>query len=244
MIEKISYINVYDKVKENGEKYRHVIDPLYSKGTEEHDLGDGCSLRVNTYERVMEMWGTNRPVQAVLCQLFREGRQVTSFFQYGDARTAHVARVVRHSSGREYFLFKEDLYGLSVMDLADGRCVRYIPEGYRHKPEYLYGESLIVTGIHYHPASDLIALDGCYWAGPGEVYVFDFSDPFIHEGREYRPCFFSLRERFDSDYDEGTNIDFAAWEGDRLLCSCDGERVSVAIDDIRNCITERQNNSQ
>ena len=64
---------------------------------------------------------------------------------------------------------------ISYLDLDTLEVYNYIPEGYQHDCEILLGESFIITDIHYDRESGLIAYGGCYWAGPPNVMVGDFS---------------------------------------------------------------------
>lgn len=77
-----------------------------------------------------------------------------------------------HSNGREYFLFKQELYGYSVMDIQSGEVVHYVPQ-----KSFLGGETFIWTNVLYCPNNNLLVVDGCYWAAPYGNEFYDFSDP-------------------------------------------------------------------
>ena len=104
----------------------------------------------------------------------------------------------------------------------------YIPEGYQHDRSYPCGESFIITDIHYNAEADLIAFGGCYWAGPSEVMVGDFSHP-MH----YDPHYFNVHYIIDPTYDDCCDVDFVGWEDGVLHCKGDGKPFSVAVEVIR-----------
>jgi len=81
--------------------------------------------------------------------------------EYICLNTNSLCALIAHSNGRKYFVYKEDLYGYSVLDIMSNDTFRYIPaESFRG------GETFIITGISYNPTKNIMAATGCYWAYP------------------------------------------------------------------------------
>ncbi|MHC1782473.1 MAG: hypothetical protein AB9891_06885 [Anaerolineaceae bacterium] len=78
---------------------------------------------------------------------------------------------VQHPNGNEYLLCGEDYQGYSVLNLNTGNYMTYFPEeGYQ-------GVGFCWTDVHPSPDGLVLAVDGCYWACPYELVVFDFRNP-------------------------------------------------------------------
>lgn len=80
--------------------------------------------------------------------------------------------LVEHQNEQEYLLFNIDLYGYSVLKLGTGEAVHYIPE-----KSFRGGETFIWVDAIYCKVSNLLVANGCYWAAPSGIEVYDFSDP-------------------------------------------------------------------
>lgn len=146
-----------------------------------------------------------------VCELTKNGEHVFSFkCTYNHACV--YKGLVYHSNCHKYLPFQVDLYGISYLDLDSGEVYNYIPEGYPHDIDAYCGESFIITAIHYDHPSNLIAYGGCYWAGPSEVMVGDFSEPL-----NYDPHLISICEIIDSENDECNDLDFVRFEDGKLI---------------------------
>jgi hypothetical protein len=78
---------------------------------------------------------------------------------------------VAHPNGNEYLLCGEDYQGYSVINLTQATQAVYFPErGYD-------GGGFCWTAVHPAPDGLVLAMDGCYWACPYDLVLFDFSDP-------------------------------------------------------------------
>ena len=117
----------------------------------------------------------------------------------------------------------------------------YVPRGHDNSYGAPNGESFIVTKVLYDPASDLVAYEGCYWAGPSEVMVGKLDDPL-----NFDPHLISINKILDPENDECYDIDFAGWDGDGITVKViGGERTGTAklsFDDLKKA-AETQNKS-
>ena len=72
---------------------------------------------------------------------------------------AEFFSLIRHANDKFYLVFRQDLYGYSVLDLASAQIMRFVPDA------WLDGkESFIWDGVHYLRGWDALAARGCYWA--------------------------------------------------------------------------------
>lgn len=78
---------------------------------------------------------------------------------------------VQHANGNEYLLCGEDYQGYSVINLTAGTYTAYFPEqGHQ-------GWGFCWTEAYSSPDTLVLAVDGCYWACPYDVVLYDFRDP-------------------------------------------------------------------
>lgn len=62
-------------------------------------------------------------------------------------------------------VFRRDLYGYSVYEVESGREMHYIPS---------QAGTFIWTDANYDFQSNLLAVEGCFWASTYSVIVLDF----------------------------------------------------------------------
>lgn len=97
-----------------------------------------------------------------------------------------------HANGHDYLLCGEDYQGYTVVELDTGRrndlLPESVPKSYTYKEKdgtektgvvdmYPNGYGFCWAGIHPSPDRRVIAVEGCYWAAPYEVVLYDFSEP-------------------------------------------------------------------
>lgn len=68
--------------------------------------------------------------------------------------------------GKEYLLCSEDYEGQGVLDPSSGRYESYSED-----------DGFIWVDFHLSPDGNFLAIDGCHWACPNQVVIYDFSDP-------------------------------------------------------------------
>ncbi len=116
-------------------------------------------------------------------------------------------QLIKHSNGREYLVFRQDLYGYSVLDIAKGEIMQYFPESSLNG-----GETFIWVGIDYNPLNDLLAVSGCFWVCPFSVQLCTFADPMLDMQTQL-----NIQAFFKDGYDLYDDIDFERWDGTDLL---------------------------
>lgn len=231
--EGMSYRNVYGTERYNQymESQKYVLNEEYFTGKEQFDLPEGFAIEIETYKD-MEDVGTYFVNMAFLqkCTIIRNGQTVYEYLcTYDHAVT--FREFIYHKNGHRYYPFHINLYGISYLDVDTLDVYNYIPEGYQHDSDYLFGESFIITDIHYDQDSDLIAYGGCYWAGPSNVMVGDFSClpncgyPLVN-----------MQDLIDPDYDQYEELDFESWNRGKLWLKCEGVSTSLDIDIIKSNI--------
>lgn len=228
----MSYRNLYGTPEYDAylEAQKYVLSESYFTGKEQVSLPEGFSLELETYSHTEDM-GTYSVKAAFLqkCAIRRDGQTVYEYLcTYGHAP---FREFIYHESGHRYYPFHINLYGISYIDVDTLEAYNYIPEGYQHDSEYLFGESFIITDIHYDPDSGLTAYGGCFWAGPGNVMVGDFSCP--------RDCGYPLEDMqklIDPYYDQYDELGFECWNKEKLWLKCESVLVSVDIDKIKGLL--------
>lgn len=227
---RFSYKNVYgtDDYNKFIDKQLYLIDDKFLSETENYELSDGFFLEINTYEEEKMKSHIVAIVTAQKVTLKNADRTIYEYYCFYD-HIKPFTEIIHHKNGHRYYPFHIDLYGISFLDVDTLEAYNYIPEGCQHNCEYPYGESFIITDIHYDIESNLIAYGGCYWAFPFDVMVGDFSDPL-----NFNPYLMSLNDTKYDYYD----IDFKEWKNNRLYVSCDKKEKSLSAEELRNMINE------
>ena len=120
------------------------------------------------------------------------------------------ADLISHANGKHYLVFREDLYGYSVLEVETKQTVHYFPDRSWEKG----WETFIWTGARYDPRTDLLAVSGCFWACPNGTLLLDFSDPLEEQDWE---VWLDVQDVVDPDYDIYDDIDLERFGEDGLL---------------------------
>lgn len=123
---------------------------------------------------------------------------------------AEFFSLIRHANGKFYLVFRQDLYGYSVLELDRGRIMRFVPDVWT-----LGKESFIFSGVHYLRGWDALAVDDCYWAAPNGVHLVSFAEPMSEEQR-----YADVLDCMQGGYDIYEQADFAGFEGNELSLKC------------------------
>ena len=116
--------------------------------------------------------------------------------------------LISHANGNHYLIFREDLYGYSVLEVETGETLHYIPEKSWPLDGRMGKETFIWTNADYDPKTNLLAVWGCYWACPGSMVVLDFSHP-LEEQDSGR--WVEMHELIDPEYDLFDDIRMVNW---------------------------------
>jgi len=123
---------------------------------------------------------------------------------------AEFFSLIRHANGKFYLVFRQDLYGYSVLDLASAQIMRFVPDAWT-----LGKESFIWGGVHYLRGWNALTVDGCYWAAPHGVHLVSFAEPMSEEQR-----YVDVLDCIRGGYDIYEQADFAGFEGNKLSLKC------------------------
>lgn len=123
---------------------------------------------------------------------------------------AEFFSLIRHANGKFYLVFRQDLYGYSVLELDRGRMMRFVPDAWT-----LGKESFIFSGACYLRGWDTLTVSGCYWGAPNGVHLVSFAEPMSEEQR-YADVLDCIR----GGYDIYEQADFAGFEGNELSLKC------------------------
>ena len=123
---------------------------------------------------------------------------------------AEFFSLIRHANGKFYLVFRQDLYGYSVLDLASAQIMRFVPDAWT-----LGKESFILSGARYLRDWDALAVSGCYWGAPDGVHLVSFAEPMSEEQR-----YIDVLDCIQGGYDIYEQADFASFEGNELSLKC------------------------
>ncbi len=76
-----------------------------------------------------------------------------------------------HANGHDYLIGGEDYQGQTIIELDTGAKRGLLPEEAKEGHGFCWG------GYTYSPETQLLLVDGCFWACPYEYRFYDFSDP-------------------------------------------------------------------
>lgn len=232
----MSYRNIYgtEEYQKYTDELSYIEDEKYFDESEIIELPDGYSLEVKSYANIEEKekgYAVNHG-RIDKCRLEKSGETIYEFRSYYN-HPCKFKEFIDHSNGHRYFPFHIDLYGISYLDLDTRQVFHYLPEGRSHDCDSLFGESFIITDIHYDRESDLIAYGGCFWACPNGVMVGRFSDPL-----NFDPHLVDIHTYFDPEYDEVDDVDFKEWRDGRLYVMCDKQEKSISVQELIDLINK------
>lgn len=160
--------------------YDGIFNEKYFNEESETLLTKGYSLTVRYFEKETLM-PDSKITRVYSCShsvLYNGGEEVFSFDCIDSAYLEESAAVFT-VKGEDYFFFKEDLYGYSVLCLRDKAVMHYIPEGYKPLVSKYsgLGESFIITDFTFFEEYSFALCVGCFWGYPYDVFICDLSEP-------------------------------------------------------------------
>ena len=182
--------------QEKFKSYDKLFNPEFLQNKEERKLSEKYTIIICEYAGKINNLNL-RGSQNILMY----NKEVISQWNSID-NNADFYQIINHSNGKDYLIFRQDLYGYSVLDLETKEIMQFFPEKSLHG-----GETFIWTGVNYNPYSNVLAVSGCYWACPYSVHLFTFDDPMNPSQK-----FVDMIECFDGDYDVYDDVDFIRWE--------------------------------
>ena len=144
------------------------------------------------------------------CKLLRNKELIFEWTNYYSKSLLH--KIINHNNGKRYFIYNEDLYGYSVVDLDSKEHINYIPyESYLSPSSNQYKDTFIFCDAFYNKYNSKIAIEGCIWAAPYSIIVFDFKNPLdIKTIKEWKDV-------QDIESTEYHDIDFFKWKQNNLI---------------------------
>jgi hypothetical protein len=153
---------------------------------------------------------------------------------------------VSHDNGFDYLLCGEDYQGYTTVNLTKQETFTHFPdEGYD-------GSGFCWSAAFPSPDSSILAVDGCYWACPYELVLYDFTQPDILPYKELKridsladcggwkdKCTFiltrdvELRKSDGKPYGELTEDEQELLDADYSLLESTKVPVEIDISDIR-----------
>ena len=197
---------------------------MFDEPEREKELESGYLVRYYYYADEENCKPGYAPVDGEICRLFKDDNLI---FEWKNTDGhSRMASIIHHADGYTYFVFDEDLYGYSVLNLDSLQCMHFIPaESYGTYPDE-FKETFIWCDCFYNPENNLLAVDGCFWACPGDVIVLDFKNPMTAvEPNDWH----SIYRKYRCDDPDLDDIEFDSWDNDTLVCKAIGVKPD-AID--------------
>ena len=121
----------------------------------------------------------------------------------------HFSKLIKHSNGRLYYLFRLDAQGYSLLDIEAGKAWHYIPQSMLEDPD---GESLFLYNLQYNPHRELLIASCCYWGPVDRPILFDVSSPeqLPYPSTDIPPT---------DDYMNAKEVTRTDWSGDDIIYS-------------------------
>jgi hypothetical protein len=184
------------KYKLHVKKFDNLFSSEYFSEAEDIHLSEKYTLHCSEYAGRID----NLNMRGNECILKYKCGKVIATWRSID-NNADFYKIILHRNGSEYLIFRQDLYGYSVMELPSGRIMQFYPE------ESLKGqETFIWTAADYNPLSNILAVSGCIWGAPGGIYLFTFDDP-MNDSQQ----FIDLCEYIDGGYEDYDDVNFSCW---------------------------------
>ncbi len=204
------YSNVFgsDRYNETVKEYLYLEDEKYFEDECTIELDDGISLVQKDYVHKDNF----RYLYLSRYYIQRDGETIYSYISVDGHHIPHK-EIIYHKNGHKYYPHHIDLYGISYVDIDTLEVFHYVPNG-------CCGESFIITDVHYDANTNLIAYEGCYWAGTTDVMVGDLSNPL-----DFNPRLISVHEIIDPEYEEVDDVNFYKWNEDLLSVKLDHKEI-------------------
>lgn len=164
-------------------------------------------LNVRNYKENIQ----NYPRYGSICELQNSGGKVLYRWCNLD-NDLNFFRVIHHNDGTDYLIFRQNLYGYSVLNLQTMQDFHYIPDNSFPPGKKNFAETFIWTDAFYEPQSSLLAVSGCFWARPCSIIVLDFSQPM-----KMNENWVDIHLLLDADYDIYEDINFLKWADEALI---------------------------
>lgn len=221
------YTNIYgtEEYENWVQKFMYAESEEYFQEEDVVSLPDGYELCVKEY-----MHSSEYAIHAYFnrYELRKDGKCVYEYISE-DGHHRPYNNFIYHSNGHRYYPFHISLYGISYIDVDTLEVFNYIPRGYDNSYGAPNGESFIITNVHYDPCTDLIAYEGCYWAGTGDIMAGVLTDPM-----NFDPHLCSIYEILYPEYEEIDDISFEKWDNGLYVKTDNGTTEMISIDTIKN----------
>lgn len=76
-----------------------------------------------------------------------------------------------HLNGHDYFICGEDYQGQTIVELDTGKRIDHLPDEKQPDGGFCWAAHYVSKDRRF------LAVDGCFWACPYELVIFDFNDP-------------------------------------------------------------------
>lgn len=200
--ENVANSNLY---KDQCRKIDGLFDEQNQTSVREHKVSNGFVVLETMYSA--ELDGCTYGIS--FCKLKNEeGAGLAEWKCYDNSASFYT--LIAHQNGDRYLVFRQDLYGFSILNLSDYGIYQYYPQCV-----FQGEEDFIWTAVHYNTITSMLAVEGCYWACPNSVLLVDFSNPTCSSLKQA-----DVLQYLEGGYDTVDDADFVRWENTSLVLSC------------------------
>lgn len=121
----------------------------------------------------------------------------------------HFEKVLRHTNGHLYYIFRLDAQGYSVLNLDTLVVHHYVPQNMLNNPN---DESLFLFELQYNIENQMLIATCCYWGPVDRPLLFDVSQP---EVLPYPCCDIPATD----DWFKAKEVTCAKWQNEDILYS-------------------------
>lgn len=208
--------------------YRHEQETVFCSDNLEHQDTSVLSPHYQRIRRSYRGKAGEYTVHATENELHnKEGMPLYLWRNLDD--DGEFCKIIKHKDGNSYMIFRRDLYGYSILNLATMQDYHYIPSA-----SFPQGETFIWTDVHYNKENNMLAVSGCYWACPAGTLLLDFTHPMNSSG-----IWTEVEKHMDDGYAPYDDVDFCEWRGTNLILNAyniqtkQKELLSIAEDEYR-----------
>ena len=175
-----------------------IFQPQNFDSEEQKELTKGYILKSDEYTAKVDTFRLNGAKN----HLYYKNKFI---FEYDSINDNHLCKIVTYRNGIDYLFYGKDLYGYSTLNLSTMEQYQYYPD-----ESIENGETFIWCNVFYNSKNDIIAVEGCYWACPYSVFLYELNDPLNMFSKQIN-TFYLLKNSYNN------YIGFVNWIDNQLI---------------------------
>ncbi len=153
----------YKERRKEIENFFEIADVVADSAEEHTSPSESYKLVIEEYNKGADTWSYSRG------RVYDSNNNIVADIKRNYGMFWHCW--FQHQNGFEYLLCGEDYQGYTFVNLTTGTVQSYFPE------EAYNGAGFCWAKVFPSDDGKLMAVEGCYWACPYALVLYDFSDP-------------------------------------------------------------------